>query len=1578
MTRTALAKLSLLGTVAALVAVGTGCSRGVQLTSLALTPASATIEVGTTQAFSVAALFDDGTKAQITSGITWTSSNVSVASVSVAGVVTGVSAGSTTILASAQGLQASASVTITPLAVKSIAAAPATVTLAAGLTQQLSVTATMDDNSTQDVTAGSTYASSAASVATVSTGGKITAVAVGTATITVTASGKTATVAVTVTAATIVSLSVTPPNVSKIEGQTQQLTVSATYTNGDVKAPTTVTFTSADESKVKVSATGLVTAVAPAGANVTVTAGGKSVVVPVTVTAKTLLSIEATPATMTLPAGGSQQITVVGTYDNSATSTISTGIIFSSSAPAKATVSATGLVVGVAAGPATITVSAGNGINATVSVTVSTAVVSSISVLPASVALFPGQTQALSVTALYSDNSTSTISTGITWTTSDAAKATVSAAGVVTALAAGSASITAAVPGATKSITVTVNAQVLQSISTGSSALTVPIGGTSQLVVTGTYDVGPTQNVTASATYSHPTAALYTVSAGGLISGLTAGSDILTVTVGSKSTTVTVTIGASGYVFFHGAFDAGVNAALAGFGGSINTIAVDTNSANDYGGFHALRIDSPINNYTGGAWTAKAPRDLSAFNAITFYAKASVSAKWPVVGFGDDANGNSAFKTEMHDLQLTTTYQKFVLPLPDPAKATASSGLFYFADGVNYTVGGTTFSVWVADLQYEKITPAPGGAPVAAFVGAGKTLQQGATTSITSADLKITYSSALPASMPNPLNYVIAGPSWFNLTSSATGVATINNTTGVLSGVAGGTANLGGTLAGAAISNTLPVTVVAPLPGPAVAAPVPTATDVKSLWSSHYNGTAGDVGLSAGQFSEFAGSPNPDQGTTSVGGTTVRKYTFTEAGNYIGWGFHATPGQEVDAAAKGYDTMHVDIWSPDIATPVGNVLIIGVIDFGLNDAAHTEGLVTLVGGNDYNNSVVGGAKGGWITYDFPLSGFTGGQGLTATPHNIAQIKFVVPKGANMYVDNVYFYKKGTGGNGGAGPTAPPADPTAAAANVISLFSAKYTGGTAGGDYSANVGSYDASCFGGAPGSSTVADYTIPGTTHKVKQYTVSGNSFISIETIGATGGTTPGGDSAICNGGTQSGANRIDVSQMTGLHFDVWSSKAAVTFNGNVYTAATLPFNTGAGAISAPLPNKTFAANTWVPIDITLGDMSQITKMALLQLFSGEGGTIYLDNIYFYKGSSGGGATSPTTLAAAPTAAASDVVSLYTSSNKYTNISVANWFTGWGVGTYSTYPVPGTSGTVLKYAGLEYTGVDFANVDATATGVNTFHVDVFTGNGTQFGVKMVSGAGEFQVGFDNSKIVKGQWVSLDIPLSSFTGVQLSTLHELLFVDNLTAPPEHADFYVDNVYFYKAAGAAPTAPTTAPSRPNLSAGNVISLLSNAYTNVGVDTWRTGWSGGSDLTDVTIAGDAMKKYANISYFGVEFIGTCAAPPAAPGAGCNEIDATQMTAFHLDVWSPDATTIKVKLVDFGANRVFQGSPNDDSEAEVSLTTSTTPAMNKGQWVSLEIPISAFKTVNPNLNTANLSQMVVSGLNGTTLFLDNVYFHK
>ena len=65
-------------------------------------------------------------------------------------------------------------------------------------TQQLTVTCTYDDDSTEDVTADASYESSATGVATVSATGLVTAVAEGTATITATYEGLTDTSAITV------------------------------------------------------------------------------------------------------------------------------------------------------------------------------------------------------------------------------------------------------------------------------------------------------------------------------------------------------------------------------------------------------------------------------------------------------------------------------------------------------------------------------------------------------------------------------------------------------------------------------------------------------------------------------------------------------------------------------------------------------------------------------------------------------------------------------------------------------------------------------------------------------------------------------------------------------------------------------------------------------------------------------------------------------------------------------------------------------------------------------------------------------------------------------------------------------------------------------------------------------------------------------------------------------------------------------------------------------------------------------------------------------------------------------------
>jgi hypothetical protein len=169
------------------------------------------------------------------------------------------------------------------------------------------------------------------------------------------------------------------------------------------------------------------------------------------------------------------------------------------------------------------------------------------------------------------------------------------------------------------------------------------------------------------------------------------------------------------------------------------------------------------------------------------------------------------------------------------------------------------------------------------------------------------------------------------------------------------------------------------------------------------------------------------------------------------------------------------------------------------------------------------------------------------------------------------------------------------------------------------------------------------------------------------------------------------------------------------------------------------------------------------------------------------------------------------------------------------------------------------------------------------------------------------------------------------------------------------------PTTAPM-PALAAGSVISLFSSMYTNVPVDKWSADWDR-ADVADIAIGGHVAKVYTNLSYAGIEFTS-------------HLIDATAMTHLHFDAWATSGTTLKVKLVDFGADGVYSGCANcgDDRESEVTLNATSTPALTPGTWADLDLPLSGFTQLT---GRAHLAQIVLSG-DTRTLFVDHLLLHR
>jgi uncharacterized protein YjdB len=1146
---------------------GTDVTSTPTLASIAVTPATATVAVGHTVTLNVAGTKTDGTAQAITDAV-WTSSQAGIAAVNATGTVTGIAAGSATITATSSSFTATAVITVTAATlptVTSIAVSPATVTIAPGATQALTVTATLSDTTTPTVTATATYASSAAAVATVSAAGVITGVAAGSATITVTYQGKTATVAVTVSA-----------------------------------------------------------------------------------NAPTLTTISVTPANVSLAIGATQQLVVTGTFSSGPTQNVTTTSTYATSAAAVATVSAIGVVTAVAAGNATITVT-DSAKSTTVAVTVlpATATLTSIAVTPASpINLKVAATQQLTVTGTFSDASQANETSHSTFLSGTTSVAAVTTGGLVTAAGPGTSVIT--VTDGTKTTTVTVNVAtpVLQSIASVPTTVSLPAGGTQQLQINGTFDAGGPKDLTSSASFSSNDSTVATVSAGGLVTAVANGNTSIAVSVtpagGSAVTTsVPVTVAAvvadNSVVFVNG-YGAGVN--FEPFGGSGNDVTIDTTTTLDLNGHSSLKIVYPASGFTGGAFPDHGgPRDLSGFDSITFWAKASVTGSIEKVGFGNNAgiSGIGGFDAETVPVPVTTSWAKFTLPLPDPSRLTAQDGLFHFADGTTHA----PFTVWLADIQY---VHQGNVAPTTVWANTAVTISLGSTYQIAPSDLTVT--SALPGSIvdlrPN-LNYFTFSSDSAVATVSGSVVANANG------GSSSATANITALIGATASTNHLVVTAAGPAPGPTTLPPVPTQApgpNVISLYSSvtgGFNGTVSDKSVSNVEtfLACFSGGTGGDPFPITVGAATAgpRKYVFGKgAASFIGIEFIGKTGQtqpgncdvvggntvkvgdkEIDVS--GMDHFHIDIWTPDIA----DNFQVRLVDAG-NDkqvaAQATLGIATITAG-----STPALATGRWLSYDLALAnGFPDGSWVSPPTglKQMAQLILQAVNGGTVYADNMYFYKTVASGGGGTNPTTLAPAPTADPGTVLSLFSSTYSG-TAG-DKSSHVESYGASCFG--PPGNIVADFTIPGTSHVVKKYTIV-DSFGIMELIGSTGAnsTPPGTDSPICtSGATQTGANELDATAMTVVHVDVWSTVASQNVNVHLVSADSTLTIAGPGAAQGAGGGSDFAsgasplaAGSWTSFDIPLGQFGPpgapagLTRLALLKFFTASPGIYYLDNVYLHQ-----------------------------------------------------------------------------------------------------------------------------------------------------------------------------------------------------------------------------------------------------------------------------------------------------------------------------------------------------------------------------
>ena len=412
--------------------------------------------------------------------------------------------------------------------------------------------------------------------------------------------------------------------------------------------------------------------------------------------------------------------------------------------------------------------------------------------------------------------------------------------------------------------------------------------------------------------------------------------------------------------------------------------------------------------------------------------------------------------------------------------------------------------------------------------------------------------------------------------------------------------------------------------------------------------------------------------------------------------------------------------------------------------------------------------------------------------------------------------------------------------------------------------------------------------------------------------------------GLEFGEN-VDISSMERLHIDYWTSNSSLLST----------FLISPGPVETP-SSMSVPTNGWGSIDVPLTDFNPVDLMDVIQMKFEGNGTIFLDNIYFYRGDGGGGGGGDTPDMAAPTPDKdpNNVLSIF--SDSYTNLENVNLNPDWGQGNmYSEELIDGNN--TMVYTGLDYQGIEFgSNQDVSE--MDFLHVDIWTNNSSALDVFLIS-PGPFETPSTISVPTNG-WASLDIPLSAFSSVvNLSEVFQMKFVGNGT-------IYLDNIYFFKddggGGGGGGDMPTMAAPTPTIDAANVLSIYSDAYDNIENSNLNPDWGQSTVFSEEMIDGNNTIKLTALNYQGLEF-------------GSAQ-DVSSMEFVHVDIWTNNSTAFDFFLISPGP-----------------LETPSTLGVPTSGWQGFDIPLSEFSGV---VNLAEVFQMKFVG-NGT-IYMDNIYFFR
>jgi hypothetical protein len=536
---------------------------GAQLQSIAIAPANATLMAGTRAAYTATGTFSDGSVVDVTSQVTWSTDDPTVAAISnvagASGQLFARAAGKTIVSATLGGVTGQTVVAVTGPMAGSLVISPIAPSTPLGAGVQFTATLVLTDGTVRNVTGLATWSSMNPMVAIIGRTGRATPVAAGSTVIGASYMGFTASTTLTVSDAVPTSIQLTPVEPTMAVGTVTQFAVTALMSDGTTRDVTGQSTFQSDAPDVVGITTGprmmrgRATAVAAGSATITATYMGFTDMTTVTVTDAVVVQISVSPTGLTLPVGARRQFTAQAIRSDGTSMPVTGLATWISDAPGVAAVSPTGgtrgQVTALSGGTATISATY-MGVTGTATVTVTAATLTMVQVTPFNPTIPLDMSAQFVATAIFSDGTNVPVTGMATWLSSDMNVAQVSNAagsrGLARALGAGATKISATYMNVTGTTTLSVTDATVVQVQVTPFAPSIPNGFDLQLSATAIYSDATSRDVTALATWTSGAPFVADVSDAaatkGLVSTFSAGAATITAQyagmVGSANVTV--------------------------------------------------------------------------------------------------------------------------------------------------------------------------------------------------------------------------------------------------------------------------------------------------------------------------------------------------------------------------------------------------------------------------------------------------------------------------------------------------------------------------------------------------------------------------------------------------------------------------------------------------------------------------------------------------------------------------------------------------------------------------------------------------------------------------------------------------------------------------------------------------------------------------------------------------------------------------------------------------------------------------------------------------------------------------------